>query len=57
LFLWGWPKLQPIFAGRLRRYRGVRVEDLGRAIAIDAARDSPPGVNVFEWDDVQRILR
>jgi hypothetical protein len=34
----------------------VRVEDLGRAIAINAARAAPRGVEVLEWDDFQRLL-
>jgi uncharacterized protein YbjT (DUF2867 family) len=56
LFLAVWPKLHGLFAGPLRRFRGVHVEDLGRAIAINAARDNASGVEIFEWDGVQRIL-
>jgi uncharacterized protein YbjT (DUF2867 family) len=52
-----WPKIEWMLAGPLRRYRGVRVEDLGRAIAINAARDAGGGVEVLEWDDFQRLLR
>ena len=51
-----WPKLDWMLAGPLRRYRGVRVEDLGRAIAMNAARDAPGGVEIHEWDGFQRIL-
>jgi hypothetical protein len=36
--------------GPLRPYRGVRVEDLGRAIALDAIQ-SGPGEMVLTWDD------
>ena len=32
-----------MLAGPLRRYRGVRVEDLGRAIAMNAAIEAPDG--------------
>ena len=56
VFLAVWPKLNGILVGPLRRYRGIRVEDLGRAIAIDAARDAPAGVEIYEWDGFQRIL-
>lgn len=52
-----WPRLHWLLAGRLRRFRGIRVEDLGRAIALNAARDRPAGVEVLEWDGFQRILR
>ena len=51
-----WPKIDWMLAGPLRRYRGVRVEDLGRAIAINAARDAPGGVEVLECDGFQRLL-
>lgn len=51
-----WPRLHPLFAGPLRRYRGIRVEDLGTAMARNAARDAPSGVEVLEWDDFQRLL-
>ena len=52
-----WPKLDWMFAGPLRRFRGVRVEDLGRAMATNAARDAPDGIEILEWDGFQRILR
>ena len=51
-----WPKIDWMLAGPLRRYRGVRVEDLGRAIAINAARDAPGGVEVLEWDGFRGLL-
>ena len=56
-FLAVWPKLNWMLRGPLRRYRGIRVEDLGRAIAIDAARNARGGVEIYEWDDFQRILK
>lgn len=53
-----WPKLDFLLAGAMRRYRGIRVEDLGRAIAIDAAREEPAeGTHIYEWDGFQEILR
>ena len=57
LFLALWPKLDPVFAGPLRRFRAVRVEDLGRAMAINAAVDQPRGVEILQWDGFARILR
>lgn len=56
MFLAIWPKLHWMLAGPLRRYRGIRVEDLGRAIAIDAAVDAPDGIAIYEWDGFQRML-
>lgn len=49
-----WPWLSPLLAGPLRKYRGVAVQDLGRAMARDAAR-SGAGVEVLEWDQFTRI--
>jgi hypothetical protein len=56
VFLAVWPRLHWTFAGPLRRFRGIRVEDLGRAMAMNAARDAPGGVEIYEWDGFQRIL-
>jgi len=56
LFLAVWPKLDRVLVGPLRRYRGIRVEDLGRAIAMNAGREAPGGVEIYEWDGFQRIL-
>jgi len=56
VFLAVWPRIDGLFAGPLRRYRGIRVEDLGRAIAMNAAREAPDGAETLEWNDFQRIL-
>ena len=56
VFLAVWPKLDRVLVGPLRRYRGIRVEDLGRAIAMNAGREAPGGVEIYEWDGFQRIL-
>ena len=51
-----WPKLRWLLAGPLRPLRGVRVEDLGRAIAVEAAADGPDGVQIYSWDGFQALL-
>lgn len=51
-----WPKLDWLLAGPLRRFRAIRVEDLGRAMVMNAARDAPAGVEIYEWDGFRRIL-
>lgn len=52
-----WPKLNWALQGPLRSARGIRVEDLGRAIALDAARGQrDDGTRVYTWDDFQAIL-
>jgi uncharacterized protein YbjT (DUF2867 family) len=52
-----WPKLDWVLAGPARRFRAIRVEDLGKTITMNAARDAPAGVEIYEWDGFQRILR
>ncbi|MCB1389827.1 MAG: NAD(P)H-binding protein [Rhodobacteraceae bacterium] len=49
-----WPRLNPLLAGPLRKYRGVRVEDLGRAMAMEAMQGGS-GEAVLEWDEVQGL--
>lgn len=49
-----WPWLNPALAGPLRKYRGVRVEDLGRAMAVEAVQGGT-GEAVLEWDDFQAL--
>jgi uncharacterized protein YbjT (DUF2867 family) len=53
-----WPKLNWVLAGPLRSARGIRVEDLGRAIAADAARgEGGDQAQIYTWDDFQTILK
>jgi uncharacterized protein YbjT (DUF2867 family) len=53
-----WPKLNWALQGPLRSARGIRVEDLGRAIGLDAARGGrDDGTRVYTWDDFQAILK
>ncbi|WAS96830.1 NAD(P)H-binding protein [Nannocystis punicea] len=51
-----WPKLDLLLAGPLRRFRGITVADLGRAMARDAERDDP-GVHVLHWDEFSALAR
>jgi uncharacterized protein YbjT (DUF2867 family) len=45
-----WPLLQPVLVGRLRKFRGVQVEVLGRALAQHAGAPGA-GDEAFYWDD------
>jgi len=45
-----WPKLRPILCGPLRAYRGIAVEELGRAMANNVFSDGD-GEEVLLWDD------
>lgn len=49
-----WPLLTPILAGGLRKYRAVRVETLGRAMAKNILIPQT-GVEHLRWDDFQEI--
>lgn len=52
LFLW--PLLNPVLVGGLRKYRGVRVETLGQAMANNILI-SKTGIEHLRWDDFQEI--
>ena len=49
-----WPRLRPILVGRLRKYRGIPVEELGRAIALNL-RTETIGPEVLDWDAIDRL--
>lgn len=51
-----WPWLNPVLRGRLTRFRGVRVEDLGSAIALNL-RGRGSGVEVLHWKEIQTLAR
>jgi len=53
-----WPRLHWAMRGRLRAARGIRVDELGRAIALDAAHGSlADGTRVLAWDELQAALK
>ncbi|MFZ1750328.1 MAG: hypothetical protein WAU01_09060 [Saprospiraceae bacterium] len=49
-----WPWLSPVLIGRLRKYRGIDVDILGRAMALNIF-NSKPGYEVLQWDDFYKI--
>jgi uncharacterized protein YbjT (DUF2867 family) len=51
-----WPRLDPILRGGLRKFRGIRVEELGRAMAANV-RVPGTGTEVLRWDDFKRLSR
>ena len=48
-----WPILTPLLAGTFRKYRGIRVEALGRAIADNLATNGH-GVEILQWDQMMK---
>jgi len=49
-----WPILNPILIGSLRKYRGVKVKDLGHAIAANSFTDYH-GVEKLSYQDFERL--
>lgn len=47
-----WPWLSPLLVGPLRKYRGIPVARLGRAIAATVFT-SGAGIEVLEWDEIR----
>jgi uncharacterized protein YbjT (DUF2867 family) len=45
-----WPKLKPLLAGALQKYRGVHVETLGAAMAENLRRPGR-GMEILHWQD------
>lgn len=49
-----WPKLTPILAGGARKYRGVKVAQLGEAFSANVFKTGS-GEEALEWDDFQAL--
>lgn len=49
-----WPWLTPVFFGPLKKYRGIEVARLGRAMASNLCGDVA-GVEVLEWPEIKAI--
>ena len=45
-----WPRLKPLLAGPLRPYRGIPIDQLGRAMANNIRGDKS-GTETLQWDD------
>jgi uncharacterized protein YbjT (DUF2867 family) len=52
-----WPLLNPVLMGSLSKVRGIRVEELGKAMALSAVSDDEPGVKIFHWADFKILIR
>ena len=50
------PILKPILLGNLRKYRGIPVEQLGKAIAVNILIDNK-GLETLYWDDFYEITK
>jgi len=50
-----WPLLKPLLFGSLRKYRGVKVETLGAAIAENVLLEKS-GLEYLVWDDFEQFV-
>lgn len=50
-----WPLLKPMFFGKLRKYRGISVNDLGQAMAKNIFKEGH-SYEVLHWDEFNSIL-
>ena len=50
-----WPLLKPILLGPLRKLRGIKVGDLGSAIANNIKHPANSSIETLEWDDFSNI--
>ncbi len=51
-----WPLLKPLLLGGLRKYRGIPVEVLGKAIAVNILSNKV-GVETLCWDDFLALTK
>lgn len=51
-----WPRLRPFLAGGLRKYRGIRVDRLGYAMAVNL-RTENAGVEILCWDAIDTLSK
>ncbi len=55
LVLTFWPIIDTAFIGSLKKYKGIKVEELGSAIAANILKDKK-GVEFLSWKDFQNLL-
>ena len=51
-----WPTLSAFFIGFLKPYRGVKVQDLGKAIALNVLKPKN-GFEILTWAHFQKLLQ
>lgn len=51
-----WPLISALFIGSLRKYRGIRVDILGAAMAKNVMTDKQ-GVETLHWDDFRVLAK
>jgi len=51
-----WPLLSPLFGGAARKYRSIKVDALGRAIALNVFEEKQ-GFEELHWDEFQALRK
>lgn len=51
-----WPILNPILLGSLKKYRGIRVEQLGKSMALNILSNKQ-GLEMLTWNEFQEITK
>jgi uncharacterized protein YbjT (DUF2867 family) len=51
-----WPIVSPLMIGSLNKFRGNRVEDLGRAMAQNTVNPGK-GLEVLHWADIEKLAK
>lgn len=51
-----WPRLQPMLVGGWRKYRGIAVDRLGKAIALNL-RGPTTGTEILHWEEIDALAR
>jgi len=54
--LFAWPLLSPLFGGAARKFRGIKVDALGRAIALNVFEEKQ-GFEELHWDEFQALRK
>lgn len=50
-----WPHLDPLLSGGWRKYRGVRMDRLGAAMANNLFGARRNGLEILEWDEIMKL--
>lgn len=52
--LFAMPLIDPLLIGSLRKFRGIRVDRLGEALAMNVLEDGP-GLETLHWDEFMKL--
>ncbi|MDX8380501.1 MAG: NAD(P)H-binding protein [Ghiorsea sp.] len=53
--LFAWPLLSPLFGGAARKFRGIKVDALGKAIALNVFKENQ-GLEELHWNEFQALV-